>query len=484
MRLYELPYFHALLANQDQFIRLFKRLNSANPSAAEELADRLIQVSKDPAAELFMFGIRQRTGTFLRVLSSCLKQDLWDDKLTYGMAMVKLLKNAGYFVNQHLSDLRRLIRLIENSVQDSSDAVDWLRDELDLFTCDDCGEWEFNDYGTSTYSEDCVCRSCIEENYQYLGRYDRYVYSDSIVRALDENGDEVSIHENDSDFAWNEEAGMRVHYDYEYEPPEPQVIGSYHSSKHQIRFQRDDWTSKHSRFLGVELEVEMVDRYAERNDKARQLNELINGGDVGKKVFFENDGSLSNGFEVITNPMSLPAHRELWKWLQDKSATKGLISHKGRDGNSSTCGLHVHVNRDSLTKLQIAKMVAFVNNPDNQEFMTALARRYGMAATGYCRIKADKAKVGKAAESSDRYEAVNVTPRHTIEFRIFRGTLKYESLVAAIEFVHALCEYTARCGDCSVSDLGYEAFLKFAETKLPKETQTLRSYVNNKLETA
>ena len=41
-----------------------------------------------------------------------------------------------------------------------------------------------------------------------------------------------------------------------------------------------------------------------------------------------------------------------------------------------------------------------------------------------------------------------------------------------------------RCGDCAVSDLGYEAFLKFAETKLPKETQTLRSYVNNKLETA
>jgi hypothetical protein len=234
----------------------------------------------------------------------------------------------------------------------------------------------------------------------------------------------------------------------------------------------------------VELEVEMADRYAERSHKARQLNDVINGGDVGKKVFFENDGSLSNGFELVTNPMSLPAHRELWKWLQDKSATKGLISHKGRDNLNSTCGLHVHVNRDGLTKLQIAKMVAFVNNPDNEEFMTALARRYGSAMTGFCRIKADKAKVGNAAESSDRYEAVNVTPRHTIEFRIFKGTLKYESLVAAIEFVHALCEYTARCGDCSVSDLGYEAFLKFAETKLSKETQTLRSYVSNRLETA
>lgn len=484
MKLHELPYFQRLLAYQDRFVRLFERLNSENPSKAETLAHRLLQLAKDLSLDVQFPGVRPLVAAFNRKLASHLRDVARQGGLAYGMAMAVLMRHNGYFNNQHLSDLRRFISWIEIDCGDSDEVIEWLRDELDLFRCPDCDMWEFNDCSSNTYSEDDVCRDCLEENYIWLDRYDTYVHRDSVVRALDENGDEVSIHENDSDFAWNEGAGMRVHYDYEYEPPEPEVIGSYHSSKSRIRFQRDDWTKEHKRFLGVELEVELVDRYAERKDKARQLNELINEGDVGSKVFFENDGSLTNGFEVVTNPMSLPAHRELWKWLQDKSATKGLISHKGRDGNNSSCGLHVHVNRDSLTKLQIAKMVAFVNNPDNQEFMTALARRYGQAATGYCRIKADKAKVGKAASSSDRYEAVNVTPRHTIEFRIFRGTLKYESLVAAIEFVHALCEYTARCGDCSVSDLGYEAFLKFTETKLPKETQILRSYVNNKLEIA
>lgn len=482
MKLHELPYFQRLMAHKDRFIYLFKRLNSENPSAAETLADLLIQIAKDHSLDVQFPGVRTEVSVFNRALSAHLRGLLRCGDLTHGMAMTKLMRHTGYFINQSLSDLRRFVSWVSGECVDEDDILEWLTDELDLFACADCGELEFNDCSNSTYSEEYVCRNCTDENYVWLDRYGTYVYRDSVVRALDADGDEVSVHESDNDFYWNDDVNARVHCDYE--PPEPQVIGSYHSSKHQIRFQRDDWTSKHSRFLGVELEVEMVDRYAERNDKARQLNDLINGGDVGKKVFFENDGSLTNGFEVVTNPMSLPAHRELWKWLQDKSATKGLISHKGRDGNSSSCGLHVHVNRDSLTKLQIAKMVAFVNNPDNQEFMTALARRYGQAATGYCRIKADKAKVGKAASSSDRYEAVNVTPRHTIEFRIFRGTLKYESLVAAIEFVHALCEYTARCGDCSVSDLGYEAFLKFAETKLPKETQTLRSYVNNKLETA
>lgn len=481
MKLHELPYFHSFFSEPDRLKKLFGRLNSEDPSKAEELADRLIYVTNDSRVP---YDIRVSTRTLILELAQYLKATVRFNGLPHGMAMIKLL-HASNLIGHSVTGLRQLIRWIELSCEDNVEVIDWMQDELNLVRCEDCEEWEFDDFTSTTYGDACVCRECIDESYTYLDRYEAYVHVDSIVRAIDEDGDEVSIHGNDDDFSWNEEAGMRVHYNYNYEPPEPEVIGSYHSSKSRIRLQRDDWTKEHKRFLGVELEVEMADRYAERSYKARQLNELINGGDVGKKVFFENDGSLTNGFEVVTNPMSLPAHRELWKWLQDKSATKGLISHKGRDSlNSSSCGLHVHVNRDSLTKLQIAKMVAFVNNPDNQEFITALARRYGQAATGYCRIKADKAKVGKAAQSEDRYEAVNVTPRHTIEFRIFRGTLKYESLVAAIEFVHALCEYTARCGDCSVSDLGYEAFLKFAETKLPKETQTLRSYVNNKLETA
>ena len=468
MRLYELPYFLSL-ANSARFQRLMFKLSESNPDACGDILETMM-THRDKAPE---FADRVRDFAYESEVM------LFRGDNMNVVPMLKALSVIGHFDSQQLTRLRRLISRIEDYANDRDEAMDWMRSELDVARCDDCGDWEYSDMLRDTYGSNDVCRSCINDSYIYVSRYDQYVYSDSVVTALDEDGDQTAINENDEEFVWNSDLRMRVHIDYEYEPPQPEVLGNYHSSKSQFRFQRDDWTKDHSRFLGVELEVELVDRYAERKDKARQLNELINEGDVGRKVFFENDGSLTNGFEVITHPMSLPAHRELWKWLQDKGATKGLVSHK-----STTCGLHVHVNRDSLTKLQIAKMVAFVNNPDNEEFMTSLARRYGNAMTGFCRIKADKAKVGKAAESSDRYEAVNVTPRNTIEFRIFRGTLKYESLVAAIEFVHALCEYTARCGDCSVSDLGYEAFLKFAETKLPKETQTLRSYVSNRLETA
>lgn len=467
MRFYDLPYFKSLVGNPDKFFTLMSRLNETNSDAAGTLIE-MMHLNRNSLPGM---------GAFVKRFAYSMEARLYDGEVINTIPMLIGLNFCNYFGSQSLPRLRRLISQIDKHASDADDAIEWMKRELDLTTCDDCGEWEFADCERSVYSGADVCRDCIEDSYLYVDRYDLYVWSDSVVQALNEYGDRIRIHQEDEYFVWSDDLNIRVHVDYEYARPEPEVIGGYHSSKSQIRFQRDDWTAMHKRFLGVELEVEMADRYAETRDKARQLNELINKGEVGKNVFFERDGSLTNGFEVVTHPMSLPAHRELWKWLQDKGATKGLISHK-----STTCGLHVHVNRESLTKLQIAKIVAFVNNPANEEFMTALARRYGSAMTGYCRIKAEKAKV-KKPESSDRYEAVNVTPRHTIEFRIFKGTLKYESLVAAVEFVHALCEYTARCGDCSASDLGYESFLKFAETKLPKETKTLRTYVNNRLET-
>ena len=466
MRLYELPYFLSLANNSSRFQRLMFKLNESNPDACNDILQMMLK-HRNKAPEF----------------TDCVRDFAYDAELRLSrgeiinaVPMLNALNTLGHFVSQQLTRLRRLISRIDDYANDRDEAMDWMRSELDVLLCDGCGEWEYSGMFRETYGGNAVCRSCIDNDYAYVSRYDQHVYRDSLVSALDEDGDRTEVHCDDPNFMWHDGLDIRAHVDYEYEPPEPEVIASYHSSKGRFRFQRDDWTAIHKRFLGVELEVEMADRYAETKDKARQLNELINDGEVGSKVFFERDGSLTNGFEIISHPQSLPAHREMWTWLQDKAATKGLISHK-----STSCGLHVHVNRDSLTKLQIAKMVAFVNNPDNKEFMTALARRYG-ELSGYCRIKQGNAKV-KKPESSDRYEAVNVTPTKTIEFRIFKGTLKYESLVAALEFVHALCEYTARCGDCSVSDLGYESFLKFAETKLPKETKTLLTYVNNRLET-
>ena len=171
--------------------------------------------------------------------------------------------------------------------------------------------------------------------------------------------------------------------------------------------------------------------------------------------------------------MGMDRHRDLWAWLKDKDAVRALRSH-----NTTTCGLHVHVSKEGLSKLQIAKIVAFVNDPDNADLIRAVARRY---AEGYCRIK--EKKIGQAAQSEDRYEAVNITPRKTIEFRIFKGTLKYESVMAAIQFSNALVEFCGR-STTSIRELKADKFMDFIKSDESGDTDMLVPYLENRLETA
>jgi hypothetical protein len=168
--------------------------------------------------------------------------------------------------------------------------------------------------------------------------------------------------------------------------------------------------------------------------------------------------------------MGLDLHTEFWKWLQTDQ-TKGLLSHK-----TSTCGLHVHVSRRNITTLQLSKIITFVNSPDNRELIESIARRY---ANSYATIRSKK--LGSAYKSNyDRYDAVNVQNSQTIEFRIFRGSLKYETVMASIEFVNALVSY---CHDQSGYgfDLSSQSFQKFInKPPIRQDTKHLRHYLSDR----
>jgi hypothetical protein len=171
--------------------------------------------------------------------------------------------------------------------------------------------------------------------------------------------------------------------------------------------------------------------------------------------------------------MGLDMQTEFWKWVQTPELRRGLLSHK-----TSTCGLHVHVTREGLSKMQLSKMITFVNSPDNQDLIEAVARRY---AASYSRI--EKKKLGSAYRSQNsRYEAINLEPRNTVEFRIFKGSLKYESIVSAIEFVNALVNY---CHDQSGYgfDLTSKSFISYlSKPEIANDTKFLRNYISNRMD--
>ena len=337
---------------------------------------------------------------------------------------------------------------------------------MPLQCCDHCQndfyEWELR----GAYGDDLVCENCIDNHYTYLELYGTYVCVDSTRDAIDENGDSVVIASDDDDYIYDPDADEWRHVNY----PRTRlrnVIGEYHSSKPHFRVLADDWTIQYQRAMGIELEVEANNIIP--NDAAARIHQTVNGSRYGHRVFFERDGSLRNGFEIISQPMSLPAIRETFAFLKDQSLVANLRSHL-----TSTCGLHIHVGRMNLSQLAIAKMVVFVNDPANDAFITALARRYN---TDYCRMT--EKNLATAHLPGNRYEAINLTGRNTIEFRIFKGSLKYEAVIAAAEFVHALVEFCSQ-PNTRIKSLHVKAFMRFCRARMRGDTAILRQYLKDR----
>ena len=254
--------------------------------------------------------------------------------------------------------------------------------------------------------------------------------------------------------------------------PYSNIIDGYHSSKQKgFSIIESPWFKSNRRAFGVELEVQC--RSGDKNAAAGRIHEALNPSlNVGEYCFFERDGSIGEGFEIVTQPAGLDVHREKFAlFLQDNDMKRGLRSHEG-----GACGLHVHVGREFLTQSQIYRIQSFLNDVRNEALIRSIARRY---ENGYCKFKPVMAKfTAHNKQTGDRYEALNVTNPDTIEFRIFRGSLRYESVIAALEFCNALLTFCTP-GVTSLIDftaVGFKKFIIHPNNRV--DTKYLRSYLS------
>ena len=255
--------------------------------------------------------------------------------------------------------------------------------------------------------------------------------------------------------------------------PYGHLIQGYHSSKSQgFKLIESPWFRSHRRAFGCELEVQV--RSGSKDQACGKVHEILNpSGDVGEYCFFERDGSIGEGFEIVTQPAGLDVHlKKFAEFLTNDEAKRGLRSHEG-----GACGFHVHVGREYVTQSQIYRIQSFLNDVRNESLIRAIARRYDTG--GYAKFKHSMAKftsVGK--NSGDRYEALNVTGDHTIEFRIFRGSLRYESIASALEFVNAVLTFCTP-GVTAFNEFNAIGFKKFVMSdEMKPDTKFLRSYLS------
>lgn len=176
-------------------------------------------------------------------------------------------------------------------------------------------------------------------------------------------------------------------------------------------------------YLGVELEVECT-HHVDAEDKAHEWL-------AADATFLrcKHDSSLDDGFEIVTAPASLELQKAHWaRLLSDADLKEGL-----RSWDTNTCGMHVHASRKALSPLQLGKLLVFLNSPKTHQPIVRLA---GRTSEDYAAFASKKVSDGGKA-GGERFEALNLCNFATIEFRIFKGTLRLQHVLANIEFCHA-----------------------------------------------
>lgn len=227
---------------------------------------------------------------------------------------------------------------------------------------------------------------------------------------------------------YGEDEDHTCEYDEDDDEPNSDYIHSYGYKPRPVFFGMGPI------FLGFELEVEAATylNFDEREFMASRVMDSSHGS-----FYLKEDGSLSNsGFEIVTHPHSLQEYQTKfdWKFLES------LKTNKWRSWYSDNCGLHVHIGLSAFVNAaHEAKFTKFIY--DNQRQVVRIAGRSSNYASFSDKGKAVR-KIKYKDANWDRYQAVNNLNRNTLEIRVFKGSLRQERVLSAIEFVHAVCEYT------------------------------------------
>ena len=322
--------------------------------------------------------------------------------------------------------------------------------------CSHCGE---HFYTEDAESDDhvSICPTCFEQHYT------RCVECDCIIPNSDAYYDEDAYAY--CGYCYHESNIKNSIHDYGYKP-EPIFYGDG------------------PRFFGMELEI---DNGGCDNCSAQKILDIANCDE--RRICIKTDGSLDDGMKIVSYPMSYEYHKTQMPW---KDVLHKAIELDYRSHQTSTCGLHVHISRDAFGEGQsqqdasIARMIYFV-----EKFWTELLRfsrrtecqinhwaaRYGM--------KLSPKEVLDNAKNSNigRYTAVNLTNYNTIEIRIFRGTLKWNTFLATLQMVNKICDVVIFMSDKELQDMSWHNFLDLVtEPELIQYLKERNLYKNDPVE--
>ena len=240
-------------------------------------------------------------------------------------------------------------------------------------------------------------------------------------------------------------------YCYNCYPPEPCCVHEH--SWNPYKFKK--YETPGQCLLGMELEVE----------GGADGAEYLNDGDPNEDHYYlKEDGSLgSGGVEIVTMPHSYNELLKLnWKAKLEKLIKLGYRSHDG-----GRCGLHFHLDRDYLGAEGTANIVYLTDKFQEELFRFSRRTRstWNRWAKSYQEAHGTTLKYAEALVryngDGDRYHAVNLRNRDTVELRFMRGTLKYSTWIASVQLAHTMALVCTQLSSTEIQDLSFYELINY-----------------------
>ncbi len=362
--------------------------------------------------------------------------------------------------------------------------------ETDVVCCFECGgEMEDRESMYHTGGEEYICEECRETYYVYCDDCDDLVREEDVI-TIDDGAryvcercaDNCSTCDHCGNLFGGEYLAVETYYMtlcrdcYEdhyftcadcgevYHQDEAEYIGGCvycatcandrRGSIQSYSYKPDPVFYGGNAGYGVELEIDDGDY---EQEAARAIVEV--GGD---HIYLKEDGSLSSaGFEIVTHPASLDYHVNNFPWNE---ICRVALSYNYRSHDTNTCGLHIHASRSLFgcsimeRDLTIAKIMLLVDR-----WYDSYVVRFARRDINKMRQWADKPNADiqpgdddidaihkSKKQAGDRYRAINLCNRNTVEFRFFRGTLNKDTIIASIQWVDTIIQY---CRSTQLKDL-------------------------------
>ena len=323
--------------------------------------------------------------------------------------------------------------------------------ENECVTCECCGEliYQGNDLGENGL---VLCESCYTNHYCRCFECNELINENDVYRIDDECYCEE---------CYNNRVENDCINDYCYKP-EPIFYGYG------------------NRYYGIELEIDKGGKYG---DYAKIILDTANI--QNQHIYIKSDSSLDDGFEIVSHPMTLKYHLEEMDWESILQTAKnlGYYSH-----DTSTCGYHVHISRKALGSTYdeqedvISKIMYFIELHWNEMLKFSRRSESNMnrwsARLGYEKTSKEILKKAKYG-SRGRYVAVNIENYSTVEIRMFRGTLKYNTFIATLQMVNTIVDIAINLTDEEINHQSWSDFVStIEETELIQYLKERNLYIN------